>query len=234
MRSPPRCSRSRSARAAATTTAAVSRARPRPRRPAPGVLRWALAERPTTLDPLYARTAADRLAARQLHEPLAETLQRAVRRRRVPAAAWPARSSRREQSGLAGAAAHRRALCRRRPVRRRGRARQRPALAGRPRQGQAVPASFSSTRPAPRWSASSFPRPIPDFDGRLAYPRWDRLAAGDRRRRRREVDAEPRARQRHRRRSSFASAAPTGCCWRGTPSGGAARAASARASTSSS
>jgi ABC-type transport system substrate-binding protein len=38
------------------------------------VLRWVLAERPTTLDPLYARTAADRLAARQLHEPLVETL----------------------------------------------------------------------------------------------------------------------------------------------------------------
>jgi peptide/nickel transport system substrate-binding protein len=39
-----------------------------------GVLRWVLAERPTTLDPLYAATAADRLAARQLHEPLVETL----------------------------------------------------------------------------------------------------------------------------------------------------------------
>ncbi len=39
-----------------------------------GLLRWALAERPTTLDPLYARTSADRLVARQLHEPLAETL----------------------------------------------------------------------------------------------------------------------------------------------------------------
>lgn len=38
------------------------------------MLRWALAERPTTLDPLYARTQADRLAARQLHEPLVETL----------------------------------------------------------------------------------------------------------------------------------------------------------------
>ncbi len=38
------------------------------------MLRWVLAERPTTLDPLYARTAADRLAARQLHEPLVETL----------------------------------------------------------------------------------------------------------------------------------------------------------------
>jgi peptide/nickel transport system substrate-binding protein len=38
------------------------------------VLRWALAKRPTTLDPLYARTSADRLAARQLHEPLADTL----------------------------------------------------------------------------------------------------------------------------------------------------------------
>jgi peptide/nickel transport system substrate-binding protein len=39
-----------------------------------GVLRWVLAERPTTLDPLYARTMADRLLARQLHQPLAETL----------------------------------------------------------------------------------------------------------------------------------------------------------------
>jgi peptide/nickel transport system substrate-binding protein len=39
-----------------------------------GVLRWALAERPTTLDPLYASTGADRFAARQLHEPLVETL----------------------------------------------------------------------------------------------------------------------------------------------------------------
>jgi ABC-type transport system substrate-binding protein len=39
-----------------------------------GVLRWVLADRPTTLDPLYATTASDRLAARQLHEPLVETL----------------------------------------------------------------------------------------------------------------------------------------------------------------
>lgn len=39
-----------------------------------GVLRWVLAARPKTLDPLYARTQADRLAARQLHEPLVETL----------------------------------------------------------------------------------------------------------------------------------------------------------------
>jgi peptide/nickel transport system substrate-binding protein len=37
-------------------------------------LRWALAERPTTLDPLYARTGADSLLARQLHEPLADTV----------------------------------------------------------------------------------------------------------------------------------------------------------------
>jgi len=37
-------------------------------------LSWALDRRPTTLDPLYARTGADQLAARQLHEPLIEQL----------------------------------------------------------------------------------------------------------------------------------------------------------------
>ena len=38
------------------------------------VLTWALAERPATVDPLYARTPADELAARQIHEPLVESL----------------------------------------------------------------------------------------------------------------------------------------------------------------
>jgi len=37
-------------------------------------LTWAVAERPRTLDPLYATGAAERLAARQLFEPLAEDL----------------------------------------------------------------------------------------------------------------------------------------------------------------
>ncbi len=37
-------------------------------------LSWALERRPATLDPLYARNRADRLAARQLHEPLVESL----------------------------------------------------------------------------------------------------------------------------------------------------------------
>ncbi len=39
-----------------------------------GALSWALAERPRTIDPLYARTSADRLAARQIYEPLIEDL----------------------------------------------------------------------------------------------------------------------------------------------------------------
>jgi ABC-type transport system substrate-binding protein len=39
-----------------------------------GALAWALASRPTTFDPLYARTPADELIARQLHEPLVEDL----------------------------------------------------------------------------------------------------------------------------------------------------------------
>jgi peptide/nickel transport system substrate-binding protein len=39
-----------------------------------GELAWAVAERPTTLDPLFARTAADRLAARQVFEPPVEQL----------------------------------------------------------------------------------------------------------------------------------------------------------------
>ena len=37
-------------------------------------LTWAVAERPGTVDPLYATSAADQLAARQLHEPLVEEL----------------------------------------------------------------------------------------------------------------------------------------------------------------
>lgn len=39
-----------------------------------GALSWALADRPRVLDPLYARTGADQLAARQIHEPLIEQL----------------------------------------------------------------------------------------------------------------------------------------------------------------
>src|SRR4051794_39574907 len=39
-----------------------------------GTLSWALDRRPTTLDPLYARSAADLLAARQVDEPLIEEL----------------------------------------------------------------------------------------------------------------------------------------------------------------
>ena len=39
-----------------------------------GTLSWALDRRPTTLDPLYARSAADLLAARQVDEPLVEEL----------------------------------------------------------------------------------------------------------------------------------------------------------------
>ncbi len=39
-----------------------------------GTLVWAVGERPRTVDPLYAQSAADRLAARQLHEPLVEEL----------------------------------------------------------------------------------------------------------------------------------------------------------------
>lgn len=39
-----------------------------------GALSWALAERPRILDPLYARTGADELAARQVYEPLIEEL----------------------------------------------------------------------------------------------------------------------------------------------------------------
>jgi ABC-type transport system substrate-binding protein len=39
-----------------------------------GSVVWALPDRPHTLDPLFARTPADRLAARQLHEPLVEEL----------------------------------------------------------------------------------------------------------------------------------------------------------------
>ncbi len=37
-------------------------------------LTWAVAERPRTVDPLYATTAGEQLAARQLHEPLIEEL----------------------------------------------------------------------------------------------------------------------------------------------------------------
>lgn len=39
-----------------------------------GAIVWALGQRPTHLDPLYARTAAERLVSRQIHEPLVAEL----------------------------------------------------------------------------------------------------------------------------------------------------------------
>jgi peptide/nickel transport system substrate-binding protein len=39
-----------------------------------GTLRWALAERPHQLDPLYAGTPSEKLVSRQIHEPLIEEL----------------------------------------------------------------------------------------------------------------------------------------------------------------
>ena len=42
--------------------------------PGSALVSWALAERPRTIDPLYASSDADRLAARQIYEPLVEEL----------------------------------------------------------------------------------------------------------------------------------------------------------------
>jgi ABC-type transport system substrate-binding protein len=57
-------------------------------------LTWALNRRPATLDPLYARTTSDLLAARQLHEPLIERLDGPFEEARaVPGLALSARPS---------------------------------------------------------------------------------------------------------------------------------------------
>ena len=60
-----------------------------------GTLTWALDRRPTTLDPLYARSAADLLAARQVDEPLVEALRGPFdETRTTPGLALSARPSR--------------------------------------------------------------------------------------------------------------------------------------------
>lgn len=60
-----------------------------------GTLSWALDRRPRTLDPLYARSTGDLLAARQINEPLVEELRRPFDdSRRVAGLALSARPSR--------------------------------------------------------------------------------------------------------------------------------------------
>ena len=60
-----------------------------------GTLRWALAERPRELDPLYASTASEKLVSRQIHEPLIEELGGPFDDpRRLPGVALAARPSR--------------------------------------------------------------------------------------------------------------------------------------------
>ena len=60
-----------------------------------GTLSWALDRRPTTLDPLYARSAADLLAARQVDEPLIAELRAPFdESRTMPGLALSARPSR--------------------------------------------------------------------------------------------------------------------------------------------
>lgn len=59
-----------------------------------GTLRWALADRPHELDPLYASTPSDKLVSRQIHEPLVEELGGPFDDpRRVPGVALSARPS---------------------------------------------------------------------------------------------------------------------------------------------
>ena len=69
-----------------------------------GTLTWALDRRPTTLDPLYARSAADLLAARQVDEPLIEELRRAVRRDPDRRRGWRSRPGRRATTRSGGCA----------------------------------------------------------------------------------------------------------------------------------
>ncbi len=134
------------------------------------MLRWTLAERPATLDPLYAVTAADRLAARQLHEPLAETLNAPFGAPR--SSSGLARSIQSSQSA---------AIWR---VRLRTGVRFADgepfdatavlANAGRWQatpQGEAVLGDFLVDAPSPEMVRFILPAPDPDFDGRLASPR---------------------------------------------------------------
>ena len=135
-----------------------------------GVLHWSLAERPQTLDPLYASSSADRLLARQLHEPLADT---------VNAPFGAARSS----SGLARSiqASQSNAVWR---VRLRTGVRfadgtrfdATAVLANARRwivtaQGQAALGDFLVDAPSPDLVRFILPAPDPDFDRRLAAPR---------------------------------------------------------------
>jgi ABC-type transport system substrate-binding protein len=133
------------------------------------VLRWVLAERPRTLDPLYARTQADRLAARQLHEPLVETLNAPFGTARSStgialsvrpahdATVWRVqlRSGVRFADGAPFAAS--------------------AVLANAARwqntpQGRAILGDFLVDAPSPELVRFILPAPDPDFDDRLASP----------------------------------------------------------------
>lgn len=129
-----------------------------------------MAERPATLDPLYAAGTADRLAARQLHEPLAETLNapfgaprsssglaRSIRPAKGDAL-WRVRL----RTGVQfadGAPFDASAVL---------------ANAGRwqaTAQGRAVLGDFLIDAPSPDLVRFILPSPDPDFDKRLASPR---------------------------------------------------------------
>ncbi len=135
-----------------------------------GVLRWALSERASTLDPLYARSSADRLLSRQLHEPLAETLNApfgaARSSRGLALSIRPSQSSAiwrlRLRTGVRfadGASFDASAV-----------------LANTARwqttaQGQAVLGEFLVDAPSPEMIRFILPAPDADFDRRLASPR---------------------------------------------------------------
>ena len=135
------------------------------------MLRWTLAERPATLDPLYAATAADRLAARQLHEPLAETLNAPFGAPR--SSSGLARSIQSSQSAAIWRVRlrTRRALRGRRAVRRHAPCSQTPARWQATPQGEAVLGDFLVDAPSPEMVRFILPAPDPDFDRRLASPR---------------------------------------------------------------
>ena len=138
-----------------------------------GTLTWALDRRPTTLDPLYARSAADLLAARQVDEPLVEALRGPFDETAGHAGAGALGPAVARRHGLAGAPASRRPLPGRGALQRLGGARQRPPLARRARRAAAARGTCWWTPRAPIWSASSSRPPT-----RTSTGCWPRRGSG--------------------------------------------------------
>ena len=192
-----------------------------------GALAWAIAERPTELDPLFADRESERLVSRQIHEPLVEDL------------IAPFDDPRRLNGlarGVVGVRGDTVWLVRLRPGVR--------FQDGTPLTSQAVLANverwlafpdqsglaLGTLADGPRPDLVRFRLPVPDSDSLRSSPSRSsglslrQCSSARVGRRARAVPA----------RSSSASAPATGCCWLATATGGGPRRASARPSTSSS